>query len=146
MKMKVPSFEMPDMDDKSYPMYVHTPLYSKADVEVTLKMYERQRFDEWVIGHYNQATNLRKVPIFHHNSMDGLNISRKENLFKTSIQIHIYNLEHKVVVLNTRNGRCGISKCHDNDCFSIEIGIAIAWARYCNEEIPDYVLEYSEGK
>lgn len=138
MKMKIPGFSVPDIG------YEYTPLYSKADVEVTLKMYERQRFDEWVIGHYNQATNLRKVPIFHHNSMCGLDISRKENLFKTSIQIHIYNLEHKVVILNTRNGRCGISKCHDNDCFSTEIGIAIAWARYCNEEIPDYVLEYSE--
>ena len=107
--MDIPGFAVPDIGYE-YAPYVHTPLYSKADVEVTLKMYEKQRFYKWVIGHYNRATNFRKVPIFHHNSLDGFHISRKENLFKTSIQIHIYNLEYKVVILNTRNGRCGISK------------------------------------
>lgn len=148
MKIKVPSFEMLDMDDNSYPMYVHTPLYSKADVEVTMSIYKQELYNSWVNSHWHDArmwNDNKAVPIFKHNDT-GLVIENEKFFDRISIQIHIYPTEGKVVILNTRTGKCGIAKCHSEECFSESVGIAIAWARYCNEKIPDYVLKCLEER
>lgn len=44
-----------------------------------------------------------------------------------------------VSIFNRKNGKFGFSKCADGDVFDGRIGVAIAWARYCNEKIPDFV-------
>ena len=42
-----------------------------------------------------------------------------------------------VTIINTRSGRMGFSKCNPKDVFDPVIGVAIAWARYCGETVPD---------
>ena len=149
MKMNIPKF--PAGDD----YYSCRALeYCKADADVTWKMYERQRFIKWVLGKYEQAMHYDQnkcVPVFSHNiPITGhdvvikLDVKYKEQLSKTPIQIHIYYNERKVVIINTRNGRCGIAKCHANDDFSLDVGVALAWVRYTKDQIPDYVMKCLE--
>ena len=40
-------------------------------------------------------------------------------------------------IVNIRSGRIGFSRCSLEDIFDPIIGIAIAWARYCGETVPD---------
>lgn len=42
-------------------------------------------------------------------------------------------------IVNIRSGRIGFSRCSLEDVFDPIIGIAIAWARYCGETVPDEI-------
>lgn len=46
----------------------------------------------------------------------------------------------ETVIFNTKTMRSAKAKCHHEDTFSIYEGIAVAWAKYNNEVIPDYAL------
>jgi hypothetical protein len=47
-------------------------------------------------------------------------------------------------ITNTLTGKSVVSKCHKNDCFDAEVGIAVAWARYNGAEIPTLVEDNNE--
>lgn len=42
-------------------------------------------------------------------------------------------------IVNISSGRIGFSRCSSEDIFNPIVGIAIAWARYCGETIPDEI-------
>jgi hypothetical protein len=52
------------------------------------------------------------------------------------IYVNLYTAE--TVIFNTKTMRSAKAKCHDGDTFNINEGIAIAWAKYNNEVIPQY--------
>lgn len=44
----------------------------------------------------------------------------------------------RIIITNIKTGKSAMSKCNANvDTFSIRIGTAIAWLRYCGQEIPE---------
>ena len=45
-----------------------------------------------------------------------------------------------VMYLDTKNPKIGVAKCNPTDTFSLETGLAIAYARANGKSIPDYVL------
>ena len=47
-------------------------------------------------------------------------------------------------ITNTLTGKSVVSKCHKNDYFDAEVGIAVAWARYNGAEIPTLVEDNNE--
>lgn len=44
----------------------------------------------------------------------------------------------ETVIFNSKTMRMAKAKCHSDDNFSIFEGVAIAWAKYNNEDIPAY--------
>ena len=50
------------------------------------------------------------------------------------VYVNLYTAE--TVIFNTKKMRSAKAKCHNNDTFSVKQGIAIAWAKYNNEVIP----------
>ena len=40
------------------------------------------------------------------------------------------------ILINHRTGKVTKAKCHEDDIFNEEVGLAIAWARYKGYEIP----------
>lgn len=49
----------------------------------------------------------------------------------------------KTVIINMKTMKTACAKCHPNDEFSRDVGIAIAWARYNNKQIPQVVNCYA---
>lgn len=45
--------------------------------------------------------------------------------------------KNKIRITNVRTGRTATAKCANSDVFNITVGVAIAWARYCNHPIPE---------
>lgn len=45
-----------------------------------------------------------------------------------------------VMYFDTKNPKIGVAKCNPTDTFSLETGLAIAYARANGKSIPDYVL------
>lgn len=74
----------------------------------------RDEFDKWVDVEANDALKVY------------------ENSSYVRIEI---NIRRKLVsIFNIRTGKLGLAKCRKTDTFSPNIGIAIAWSRYCNPE------------
>lgn len=44
----------------------------------------------------------------------------------------------ETVIFNTKTKRSASAKCHPDDTFDIYEGIAVAWAKYNNEDVPEY--------
>lgn len=47
--------------------------------------------------------------------------------------------DRKTVIINMKTMKTACAKCHPSDEFSKDVGIAIAWARYNNNPIPQVV-------
>ena len=52
------------------------------------------------------------------------------------VYIKVNFVKRIVTVFNIRTGNFGVAKCKDTDTFSYNVGVAIAWARYCKKDIP----------
>lgn len=61
--------------------------------------------------------------------------------FKTECNEAICNM---ITIINAHSKRMSFSKCSPEDIFDPVIGIAIAWARYCGETIPDEIFSKTE--
>jgi hypothetical protein len=49
----------------------------------------------------------------------------------------IYITGKTTKIINIKSGKCGTARLHDTE-FNVLVGIAIAFARYCNESIPEF--------
>lgn len=113
----------------------------------------KKQFDRWVESHYYDCVrstgittevieSLASVYLFTNNDV-------KYNYFnyKASFEKHfIVSLSGKrsktLRIINMKTGKTGYSSVDTTtETFDIFIGIAIAWARYCGEEIPTEIEE-----
>lgn len=42
----------------------------------------------------------------------------------------------RTIIMNLRTGKAVVAKCHKDDVYTPKIGLAVAWAKYRNMEIP----------
>lgn len=49
-------------------------------------------------------------------------------------------------IFNKGKGQVGFSKCNKNDAYNYWVGIAVAWARYKNEKLPDFSVKIEDLK
>ena len=98
-------------------------------------MTNEEKIYRWVDGHYKRA---EKEADFIRLG-DTFNTCYVRNLHR--IKVIIDNVKNTVTVVNTEKPkRFGISKCRSDDVFSYKLGVALAYARYSKETIPDYIL------
>lgn len=107
--------------------------------------YERNyvnsiRRENWIEGHYTDLVETAKsidpdafVPLCNHEfAGGGFGVVGTIALYQSPI-------ERRTTVINLKTGRAGKAICNSNDDFDSKCGWAVAWARYRNEEIPDYI-------
>lgn len=82
-------------------------------------------FEEWALEKYRQ---FKKV--------------QESNLYL----IDIVSPERAVIIINLKNEKTGLSKCHPCDKFNAHIGCGIAWARYLGEEVPKQAIPTTISK
>lgn len=49
--------------------------------------------------------------------------------------------KNSIVIIDYEKSKSGMSKCAPNNEFDLDTGVAIAWARMKNIEIPEYMFE-----
>ncbi len=98
--------------------------------------YEEKRIQEtkrarWVEQKYSDFLNYRSKGKTIH-TVDKFTIVGNFSIYCNRNDGH-------VVIANLRNGRSGKAVCSNPKYFDDKIGIAVAWARYLNEEVPVYI-------
>lgn len=89
----------------------------------------------WIDGHYKRAKKEADFIWL----VDTFNTSYVRNSHR--IKVIIDGVKNTVTVVNTEKPkRFGVSKCRSDDVFNYELGVALAYARYSKETIPNYIL------
>ncbi len=52
--------------------------------------------------------------------------------------IIMWDNKKEVVIFNTKTGKSSKARCHETDTYNLQYGLAVAWARYKKETIPDF--------
>lgn len=60
------------------------------------------------------------------------------NAYIGNFFIHCDLITRETTIFNTASKRSATAKCRVGDVFSARIGVAIAWAKYNHEVVPDY--------
>ena len=55
-----------------------------------------------------------------------------------SLLAFVINNTKKVLIVNTNSGKTAMSVCAKDDPFNYEVGVALAWARYCGHDTSYY--------
>lgn len=98
-------------------------------------------FENWVEKKYHDmmiATSFRLSQITQLNLVvdKGLAISR------TGFTMTFIRKSLTIRICNAYTGKTGKAKCNINDTFSFKKGLAIAWARYCQDSIPEVIERF----
>lgn len=103
--------------------------------------------NEWVDKWYNNflCAMKKQAGVFSYDNINNI-IARKQDCCLGNFNI-IYGFKprnseitcNRIIIINSHTGRIGFSKCSTEDTFNLIVGIAIAWARYCGETIPDEI-------
>lgn len=98
-------------------------------------MTNEEKIYRWTIGHYKRARKEADLVWLE----DTFNPCGVRNYNK--IKVIVDKTRNTVTVVNTEKPkRFGISKCRSDDEFDYKFGVALAYARYSKETIPDYIL------
>lgn len=76
-------------------------------------------FKAWALRWYNKFLTDKKT---------------NHNLFAVSAPP--FSNGRYTIVGNLKTGKTATAKCHSYETYSIDMGIGVAYARYCDEEIP----------
>ena len=96
-------------------------------------MTNEENIYRWIDGHLKRARKEADWIWFDHVSTWNANYH--------TIKVIVDEERNTITVINTANPkRFGISKCRSDDVFSYKLGVALAYARYSKETIPDYIL------
>lgn len=119
-------------------LFYHELLKKKIKMGSQKRVLNKEQYNKWVyrmVRECNKVTNLHPQDVY-----DILN--------STYSNIHIENLngfclsydrqQRKIAIVNVKSGKKGWSKClkYDFDNYNANIALAIAWARYCKNDIP----------
>ena len=96
-------------------------------------MTNEENIYRWIEGHYKRAEKEADFIWL------GFNTGYVRNSHR--IKVIIDKVKNTVTVVNTEKPkRFGVSKCRSDDVFSYKLGVALAYARYSKETIPNYIL------
>lgn len=112
---------------------------------------------EFQIKDFNRATGLRIKPTDSVKERAQL----CDDPYNSSIMDYSHNrgttIENSRFILNVNDngttsilskgkGYVGFSKCHKNDDYNYWLGIAVAWAHYKNEKLPEFYVKVKDLK
>lgn len=112
---------------------------------------------EHQIKDFNRATGLRIKPLDSVKEQHQL----ADNDFKSGVMHHTHNCgttffndrfslnvnnNGTTTIFNKGKGYVGFSKCSKNDNYNYWFGIAIAWARYKGEDLPEFSVKVKDLK
>lgn len=99
-------------------------------------MTNEEKIYRWITVHYKRARKEADfVWLGFYTNTNGVNNN-------STIKVIVDTKRNYVTVINTKNPkRFGHSKCRPDDVFSYKFGVALAYARYSKETIPDYILD-----
>ena len=98
-------------------------------------MTNEEKIYRWIDGHYKRARKEADCVWLRDffNAWEGMNLN--------TIKVIIDEVRKTVTVVNTEKPkRFGHSKCRHDDDFNYKLGVALAYARYSKETIPDYIM------
>lgn len=101
---------------------------------------------KWINTYYNDFERQRRewerqTKDYSHPDFRELGICFPDygvSVFKGKYSIYISHEQGRVTLCNLMTGQSGKSNCPPKD-FDMRTGIAIAWARYRGEKVPDYI-------
>ncbi len=97
-------------------------------------MTNEDKIYRWIDGHIKRARKEADWIWFDYVSTWNANYH--------TIKVIVDKERNTVTVINTENPkRFGKSKCRPDDEFDYKFGVALAYARYSKETIPDYILD-----
>ena len=97
-------------------------------------MTKEEKIYRWIDGHLKRAMKEADWIWFDHVSTWNPN--------HHTIKVIVDKERNTITVINTKNPkRFGKSKCRADDEFNYKFGVALAYARYSKETIPDYILD-----
>lgn len=103
-------------------------------------MYSKDYSDEfldWVNTHFKKAMAVTQKISIDPDNISYVLMSTSGRKIKTIMNLYT----NTVIVINSEKpNKIGYAKCHKNDKCEYDIGVALAFARYCKETIPDYVM------
>ena len=97
-------------------------------------MTKEEKIYRWIDGHLKRARKEADWIWFDHT------VTWNPN--HHTIKVIVDKERNTITVINTKNPkRFGKSKCRADDEFNYKFGVALAYARYSKEKIPDYILD-----
>lgn len=101
----------------------------------------RKQYEEWIehkLKSFSQFLPDKMNPAATLNYAMQNNMRTYHTLYAGNFFIYADLIAGETVIFNTNSMRAAKAKCHYEDTFSIYEGIAVAWARYNNEDVPEY--------
>lgn len=101
----------------------------------------RKQYEEWI---ENKLKSFSQFLPDKMNPAATLGYAMQNNrrtyhtLYAGNFFVYADLIAGETVIFNTNTMRAAKAKCHYEDTFSIYEGIAVAWARYNNEDVPEY--------
>ena len=100
----------------------------------------KKEYMKWIDSKVHSFSNLlvdkRNPAELLDYAMQNDHLRKKFILYIDNFIIYVNLYTAETVIFNTRTMRSAKAKCHNSDTFNINEGIAVAWARYNNEVIP----------
>ena len=110
----------------------------------------KKEYTEWIDSKVRSLSNLltdkRNPAELLGYAMQNNNYQKEFTLRIDNFIIYVNLYTAETVIFNAKTMKGAKAKCHDGDTFSIKIGIAVAWARYNNEVIPQYEKSISRDE
>jgi hypothetical protein len=90
----------------------------------------------------NQLKGFAKANKTTFTNVRSLKAFEKYHFFrpKNSPYITMWDNKKEVIIFNTKTGKSSKARCHETDTYNLQYGLAVAWARYKKETIPDFYL------
>lgn len=97
-------------------------------------MTNEEKIYHWINGHLKRAMKEADWIWFDY--------VRTWNANNHTVKVIVDKERNTITVINTENPkRFGKSKCRSDEEFDYKFGVALAYARYSKETIPDYILD-----
>lgn len=107
---------------------------------------DKREFNEWIesrLDSFAQVLPNKKRP------WEGMNgeLTTKKVIYSLVTYDYVGNffitsnpITRETTIFNTASKRSATAKCRVGEIFNVRVGVAIAWAKYNNEVVPDYSL------
>lgn len=102
----------------------------------------KKQFEEWIT---NKLKSFSQFLPDKANPAQTLSYAMQTDRHKAYHMMYIGNFfihadmyTGETTIFNTHTMKSAKAKCHYEDTFSIYEGIAVAWAKYNNEDVPEY--------
>ena len=107
---------------------------------------DKKEFNAWIDSRLDSFAQILPEKRRPWTDMS-IKLQDKKNYMPTYLNAYIGNffihcdlITGETTIFNTASKRSATAKCRMGDVFSIRVGVAIAWAKYNHEVVPDYTL------